>query len=294
MTRHVAVGVDGSAASVAAVSWAAQEAMLREVPLLLVHVEESPAGPETPPDFARAQADRTKSLLRDAADTARSRHPGLEVTTDTAQGRAADVLTAAANHAEEMVLGSRGLGRVAGFLTGSASLPVVATSRQPVVLVRSQGATEPSPQGEAPGDAGSGIVLGLDIRHPCDLLIAFAFGEASRTGAELRVVHSWSQPAAYGYAAIMDPGIGVELEQRVAAGLADMIRPWRSRFTEVTVTEKTVNGPAAAELIHASEDAALLVVGRRSRGIPTGPRLGHVAQAAIHHSGAPVAVVPHQ
>ncbi|MFJ1901508.1 MULTISPECIES: universal stress protein [unclassified Streptomyces] len=43
MTRHVAAGADGSAESVAAVGWAAQEAMLRAVPLLLVHVEETPA-----------------------------------------------------------------------------------------------------------------------------------------------------------------------------------------------------------------------------------------------------------
>ncbi|WP_328697623.1 universal stress protein [Streptomyces sp. NBC_00342] len=271
MTRHVAVGADGSAESIAAVSWAAQEAMLRAVPLLLVHVEETPAAPETPPDFARAQTDRTENLLRDAAGGARSRYPGLEVATDAVQGRAADALIAAADRAE--ALGSGGLGRAAGFLTGSASLPVVAKSRKPVVLVRSRDAAEPPRQREAPG-------------------------EAARRGEELRVVHSWSQPAAYAYAAIMDPGIGVELEQRVAEGLAeglaDMFRPWRSRFTEVNVTERTVNGPAAAELIHASEGAALLVVGRRSGGAPTGPHLGHVAQSAIHHSGAPVAVVPHE
>ncbi|MGW2590209.1 universal stress protein [Streptomyces sp. NPDC001515] len=294
MTRHVAVGVDGSTESTAAVGWAASEAALREVPLLLVHAEETPAGPETPAAFARAQAERTDSLLGDAADGARRRHPGLEIIKNVAQGRAADVLTAAANSAEVMVLGSRGLGRVAGFLAGSASLPVVAASRQPVILVRHPGSTEPPSPGEGRDGTGSGIVLGLDIRHPCDPLIAFAFGEASRTGQELRVVHGWSQPAAYGYAAIMDPGIGVELEQRVTEGLADMIRPWRSRLPEVTVWEKTVNGPAAAELLHASSDAALLVVGRRSRSTPTGLRLGHVAQAAIHHSSAPVAVVPHE
>ncbi|RBL86876.1 universal stress protein, partial [Streptomyces cavourensis] len=31
---------------------------------------------------------------------------------------------------------------------------------------------------------------------------------------------------------------------------------------------------------------------RRSRRSPVGPHLGHVAHAAIHHSPAPVAVVP--
>ncbi|MFD7867170.1 universal stress protein [Streptomyces sp. NPDC059783] len=291
MTRHAAVGVDGSAESAAAVDWAAREAWLREIPLLLVHVTETPAGPETPVDFARAQRDRAEHVLRDAADRALGRHPGLEITTRTAQGRAAEALTAAADDAEVMVLGSRGLGRAAGFLTGSASLPVVAASRRPVVLVRARSAAETAPQ---PGGTEPDIVLGLDIRHPCDPLIAFAFGASSRTGARLRVVHSWSQPAAYGYAAITDPGIGIELEQRVAEGLADMVGPWRSRFTEVAVTESVVNGPPAAELLHASRGAALLVVGRRDRATSSASHLGHVAQAALHHCDAPVAVVPHE
>ncbi|MFE9816980.1 universal stress protein [Streptomyces sp. NBC_00236] len=294
MTRHVTVGVDGSPQSAAAARWAAREAGQRAVPLLLLHVEEAPISPETPRDFAQAEADRTESLLLDAADRVRSDHPGLEVATAAKHGRAADELTSAANDAEVMVLGSRALGRVAGFLAGSISLPVVATSRQPVILVRAEGATGPQSSTETVGTADSDILLGLDIRHPCDPLIAFAFGEASRTGKDLRAIHSWSLPAAYGYAAIMDPGIGVELGQRVTEGLADMIRPWRSRFPEVTVTEKAVTGPAAAELIHASRGAALLVVGRRSRGGPAGSHLGHVAQAAIHHSDTPIAVVPHE
>nr|WSW70993.1 universal stress protein [Streptomyces sp. NBC_00995] len=162
-----------------------------------------------------------------------------------------------------------------------------------MILVRSGTVTEPQPPDEASDAAGADVVLGLDIRHPCVPLIAFAFGEASRTGKELRAVHSWSLPAAYGCAAITDPGIGVELGQRVAEGPADMVRPWRARFPEVAVTEQAVTGPAAAELVHASRGAALLVVGRRSRGGATS-HLGHVAQAAIHHSGAPVAVVPHK
>lgn len=289
--------MDGSPERAAAARWAAREAGQRDVPLLLLlRVEEAPISTETPRDFAQAEAARTESLLRDAADRVRSDHPGLEVTTAAKHGRAADELTSAANDAEVMVPGSRVLGRVAGFLAGSIPLPVVTTSRQPVVLVRAEGATEPPSSTEAIGSADSDILVGLDIRHPCDPLIAFAltFGEASRTGKDLRAIHSWSLPAAYGYAAIMDPGIGIELGQRVTEGLTDMIRPWRSRFPEVTVTEKAVTGPAAAELIHASQGAALLVVGRRSRGGPAGAHLGHVAQAAIHHSDTPVAVVPHE
>ncbi|CAM5267392.1 Stress-inducible protein OS=Streptomyces microflavus OX=1919 GN=Smic_00880 PE=3 SV=1 [Streptomyces microflavus] len=71
-----------------------------------------------------------------------------------------------------------------------------------------------------------------------------------------------------------------------------MVRPWRHKFPAVRVTERAVAGPAAAELVDASRSAGLLVVGRRSRRSPVGPHLGHVAHAVIHHSPAPVAVVP--
>lgn len=132
MTRRVAVGVDGSASSVAAVSRAAREAMLRAIPLLLVHVEETPADLERSPDSARAQGDRTESLPRDAADAARSRHPSLEVTTDTAQGRAADALTAAANQ------GCWGHGDSADIRLGHVAQAAIHHSGAPVAVVPHQ------------------------------------------------------------------------------------------------------------------------------------------------------------
>ncbi|WP_373302793.1 universal stress protein [Streptomyces litmocidini] len=51
-------------------------------------------------------------------------------------------------------------------------------------------------------------------------------------------------------------------------------------------------GPPAYQPVEASRDARLVVVGRRSRRVPLGARLGHVAHAVIHHGPAPVAVVP--
>ncbi|MFI9004260.1 universal stress protein [Streptomyces sp. NPDC053541] len=51
-------------------------------------------------------------------------------------------------------------------------------------------------------------------------------------------------------------------------------------------------GPAAYHLVEASQDADLVIVGRRTRRVPVGPHLGHVAHAVIHHGRAPVVVVP--
>ncbi|MFC9590550.1 universal stress protein [Streptomyces sp. NPDC056944] len=283
MTAEVTVGLDGSQESLAAAGWAAREAVLREVPLRLVYVEEWPNAPEMPAPHTRTVSERAESLLRDEADRARKDHPDLDVVVERARGRAAERLTAAANEADLTVLGSRGLGGVLGFVVGSVSLAVVGSARQPVVLVRAED------ERMAPGDA---IVVGVDIFHPCQALLAFSFNEAARRGLPLRFLHSWTLPTSYGYAALVDPGIGEELGDRLIGGLDDLLEPWRKRYAGVEVKARSVVGPPAYELVEAAQTAELVIVGRRSRSIPLGPHLGHVAHAVIHHSPAPVAVVP--
>ncbi|MEU4924304.1 universal stress protein [Streptomyces parvus] len=290
MTRHVTVGLDESAGGLAAARWAAREAMLRDAPLHLVHVEEWPVTPEIPQTFTQSLVERYEALLQETADRARRDHPGLEVTTELVQGRAIDELTRAADESVVTALGSRGLGSLVGFLIGSVSLGVVAKTRSPVVLVRPERTDTASPTEEA-SDGNPGIVVGIDVSHPCDPLLAFAFEQAARASSGLQVVHSWSLPATYTYAAILDPSVGSGVGQHAAQELNDMLRPWREKFPQVSVSETLVMAPPASELVQASRGAELVVVGRRgSRHV--GPHIGHVAHAVIHHASAPVAVVP--
>ncbi|WP_347568127.1 universal stress protein [Streptomyces sp. TRM75563] len=100
-------------------------------------------------------------------------------------------------------------------------------------------------------------------------------------------------PATYTYAAILDPDVGSGLGQHAVQALTDMLRPWRAEFPQVHVTETAVMAPPASELVQASQGADLVVVGRRSSS-PVGPHVGHVTHAVIHHSTAPVAVVPYE
>ncbi|TXS71091.1 universal stress protein [Streptomyces sp. sk2.1] len=288
MTAQVTVGLDGSDESLAAARWGAGEAVLREVPLRLVHVEEWPNTPEVPLPYARTPADRAAELLRDESDRARKGHPDLEVFTVRTRGRTAHELTAAADESDLMVLGSRGLGGVLGFVVGSVSLSVVGAARKPVVLVRAEGAgrhAEPA----APRD---GIVVGVDIHHPCESLLAFSFAEAARRRVPLRFLHSWTLPASYGHASVVDPGIGEELGAGLLRDLDGLLAPWRERFPGVEATARATSGSAAHRMVQASQDAELVIVGRRTPGLPVGARLGHVAHAVVHHSPAPVAVVP--
>ncbi|MFD3605138.1 universal stress protein, partial [Streptomyces sp. NPDC058656] len=128
MTRPITVGVDGSAESLAAVHWAAREAVRRSLALRVVHAWEKSDG-----------EDRTGDVREALAETAREvtgRHPDLPVNTDLLEGDRVDALVAAAADAETLVLGTRGHGAIVGFLLGSVGQQVVAESARPVVLVR--------------------------------------------------------------------------------------------------------------------------------------------------------------
>ncbi|MHC5905753.1 universal stress protein [Streptomyces sp. S6] len=284
MSRTVTVGLDGSPESLAAADWAAGEALSLGLPLRLVQVwEPVPApmaqapllGPETHQHW-------TDRIPREAARTVRRRHPGVEVSTEQVTGNPADALTEAAKDAEFLVLGSRGLGGLTGFLAGSVGLSVVAHCERPVVFVKQ---TPPVPAGP--------VVLGLDTDRPDAELIEFAFEAATRRGVSLRVVHAWNPPPYIAYGTPADPVVHDTFLQSEGETLTAVLRPWRHALPDVQVTEDVRYGNPAVQLVDAARNASLVVVGRRARRNPLGTHIGHVTHAVLHHCAAPVAVVPH-
>ncbi|MFF5008528.1 universal stress protein [Streptomyces phaeochromogenes] len=280
MTRPITVGVDGSAESLAAVHWAAREAVRRSLALRVVHAWEKSDG-----------EDRTGDVRDALAETAREvtgRHPDLPVTTDVLEGDRVEALVAAAADAETLVLGTRGHGAIVGFLLGSVGQQVVAESARPVVLVRAGDLAE----SEA---AGREIVVGQQ-GGPDDSAAAleFAFETAAARGAGVRVVRAWSLPTVFTFSPaslkLADEAGG--LEQYENKALAEALRPWEERFPQVRVTQHVEMGSAGEVLLTAAAPAQLLVVGRRAHRSAVGARVGSVAHAAMHHAPCPVAVVP--
>ncbi|MER6124161.1 universal stress protein [Streptomyces sp. NPDC001795] len=301
MVRHVTAGVDESGESLAAAHWAAREALRRGGALRLVHAwkgQPQPA-PAVPADATlRLLAEQT---LERAAGSVRAAHPGLTVEDQLVPESAVTVLLTEAGDAELLVLGSRGLGRITGFVVGSVSQRVVARAPCPLVLVRA-GETSadehlPAMNGVSPDEIPEtpfrDVVLGLDTRHPSDELIGFAFEAARRCGASLHVIHACGMAPAHaahgrsGPASRQDPA--AEREHLLAA----MLRPWREKIPGVPVTGTVFRGRAAPELVRASARASLVVVGRRTRDARLGTHIGSVTHAVLHHAGCPVAVVPH-
>jgi nucleotide-binding universal stress UspA family protein len=300
MTRTVTVGLDGSHESRAAAEWAAREAQLLGLPLKLLQVWEPGPAPTAQAllPCAEKQAHWTERVPREAAEGIRLRHPGLDVSTEQLSGRPAEMLTGAAKDAELLVLGSRGLSGLGGFLVGSVGLSVVAHAERPVVLVRAgeQAADEHEmdPVG-IPSAATSfrPVVLGLDIESPDEGLIEFAFAAAARRGTCLRVVHGWNPPPYYAYGLAADLELHGALARRESVALTELLRPWREKHPDVEVTEESSYGTPGNHLADASRDASLVVVGRRIRRGALGAHIGPVTHAVLHHCVAPVAVVPH-
>ncbi|WP_106433231.1 MULTISPECIES: universal stress protein [unclassified Streptomyces] len=291
MASLVAVGLDGSRESVTAALWAAREADLRSVSLDLVHVEEWLDQPPLPVASAEVQRRWTEGLLREASEEVRRLYPDLEVTSRRLHGIPAIALIHAAASSDMLVLGSRGLGSVAGFILGSVAGDTVVVAERPVVLVRSPHGTVTPADGFSTEGA---IVVGVDLGRPCGGLLAFAFDEASRRRCPLRVVHAWTAPPVLSYAPSLDPGVQDEMSHGLATDLGTMTRPWSEKFPEVKFDVQVRVGQPAIQLVEAAHGAALLLVGRRIRRSVFGAHMGSIAHAVVHRAAAPVAVVAHE
>ncbi|MGW6316538.1 universal stress protein [Streptomyces sp. NPDC055099] len=300
MPGTIIVGLDGSTESLAAAEWAAREAALRNAAVELVQVWEPVPEPMAQAPLLGAETHHhwTGRVPREAADGLRRRHPGVEVTATQRTGAPATNLLEAAREAELLVLGSRALSGIAGFLIGSVGQAVVARTEVPVILVRAgeQAADEhvADPAGvPSAATAFRPVVLGLDTRSPDETVIGFAFEEARRRQAPLTALQAWYPPSSYAYslAAGYDPSEDIAREH--AAALTEALRPWREKYPDVEVTGVSRLGNPADQLVDASHDASLVVVGRRVRRNPLGVHIGAVAHAVMHHATAPVAVVAH-
>ncbi|MGA5082098.1 universal stress protein [Streptomyces griseoincarnatus] len=285
MLRTVTVGYDGSSESRAAAEWAAREALLRGLPLRLVNVREPIPGHIAESDLMADGTfrERAERLPREAGATLRARHPELEAVAEQIPGGPMDVLPEVAKDADLLVLGSRGLSGIGGFLVGSVGMVVIAHTTTPVVLVRAATSAK----------AAGPVVVGVDTDKPNGTVLAFAFEEAARRGAVLKAVHGWTVPPYYAYVLPAYPALAAELGEEQSDALTEVLRPWREKFPDVEVAEESLAGSAAVRIVDAARDASLVVVGRRIRRGPIGAHIGPVTHAVLHHATAPVAVVAH-
>lgn len=284
--RPVLAGVDGSGPALAAVRWAAREAVRRDVPLHLFHVcVLPPLGPHmaavTEIRVTEALMEQGYGWLREAKDAAWEIAGEIEVRTELRVGGAAGELIDESAHALMVVLGSHGLGGFQGMLVGSVARGVAAHGRCPVVVVR----------GDSPPEDGS-VVVGVDGSTVSDQAVAFSFEEASLRGVPLVAVHTWLDESVGETWSVLPFDIDwdvVAAEERRL--LAEKLAGWPEKYPDVEVRQEVVRGRPVRGLLARAEGAQLIVVGARGRRARLGAGLGSTSQDLLHHSGCPVAVV---
>jgi len=136
-SRRIAVGVDGSRAADAALTWAVDEADRRDAELVVLHGWEYPYRSEHTPveklDLVKVDA----ALVLDAAvERARERGRG-PVTATLVHDHPAAALVGQSADCDLVVVGSRGRGGFRSLLFGSVAHAVTVQARCPVVVVRS-------------------------------------------------------------------------------------------------------------------------------------------------------------
>ncbi|AIA00773.1 universal stress protein [Streptomyces noursei] len=286
MKDVITVGVDGTPQALAAARWAALEARLRQARLRLLTAWQPLTGKPPGAPWAPEVPHWPDRIVEEARAAVESTQPGLPVDVSLVREPPLEALVEAAEQADLLALGSRGLGPVARFALGGTGLDLVSRVAVPVVLVRSW---QDSPQME---DA-NGIAVGVSLRAPCEGLLAFAFETAARRAVPLRAVHGRNPPPfAYDLGGAVGRGAVERAELLAREELSEALRPWREKFRDVRVEEQVVMESPAPALLHGAAGAQLLVVGRRHLGHVV-PRIGHVVHAAVHHAPCPVAIVRH-
>lgn len=286
----VVAGIDGSASAVQAAVWVGTEACRRGRPLRLVQIYtlpqvSVPGGFGSPDQVREGLAQQAEEWLAEARTAVLAEHPSLEITTAAREWSPVTALTQESQHAELVVLGSRGLGGFTGLLVGSTAVAVVAHAHCPIVVVRGRTPHDPPP-------ATGPVLVGADGSPDSDAAVAFACEEARLRGTGLIAVHTWNDVLADG---TLRP---YPLQENLAhiatverAKLAEQVVGWQLKYPDVSFGLEVTRGRPVRTLLERGEHAQLIVVGCRGRGGFAGMLLGSTSQALIAHSPCPVAVV---
>jgi len=138
------------------------------------------------------------------------------------------------------------------------------------------------------------IVVGVDGSASSEQALRWALRQAELTGATVEAIIAWHfHFISSSYVVMLTDVVASSTEFRKIAErvLADTVSRATSGGFPAPVTQRVLEGEAAAVLIRESAGADLLVVGSRGHGGLAEALLGSVGQHCVHHAACPVVVV---
>jgi|SRR5271168_5366894 len=286
----ILVGVDGSAAALGAVRWAARDAALRNVPLTLVHVVDAPL-PEwfevaAPSGFRQWQEQRARDLIESAirvAEESTDECGPVQIDSKVFHSATVPTLVGLSTEVEMVVVGYGGRGgALARSVLGSVSSALVYHAHCPVAVIHDE-----SMIGNV---ARAPVLVGIDGSPASEAATAVAFEEASRRSVGLMALHAWMDPRVSGSKGLrQDSKWDAQLSEEEET-LAERLAGWHQRYPDVGIRRRIEIGDPAGWLIEASERAQLIVVGSHGCGWFSGRLLGSVGAAVVNRAKIPVVV----
>lgn len=284
--EHLVVGVDGSAGADRALAWAMREARVWDARLTIVHCY--PLVPLTGPWLAeeeRHALQAVEALVARHADQLRA----LRWTTQVRwapSGSWAHKLVEAAESADLLVVGSRGLGGFWQLLLGSVSHHVSIHASSSVAVVH----------GAAPADRDpTRVVVGIDGSPASLRALEWAVREAGRLGVPLEAVHAHAVATAAADIAQARNADEVDARRTRARAVAEaVLADTLARADlppDLDLRRRVAAGSPAGVLVDAAGDDALLVCGQRGHGRLSQLVIGSVSDQCLRHGRGTVVVV---
>jgi len=282
----IVVGVDGSERNHAAVAWACHEADETKKKLVLVAGNDGLPVPLPMPRFSADYTiddseDQTRQMLDRVRGQMKPHAAGRTATVLVESGKPADIILRAAERADLVVVGKRGLGAAKRILVGSTSIAVAGRSRVPVAVVPDEWVQADHPT--------SPIVVGVDAGSRDEAVLEFAFRRARDLAVPLIAVHAWQVPQIYTWS----PEDITRWADVASRDLDIKLTNVADRHTDVEVVRLPQRGNAAMALLDAGDVSQLIVLGRHTRPEhPGGFAFGSTARGVLHYSTCPVVVIP--
>lgn len=261
---RVLIGIDGSMASRAAITWGVTRAQRESSEVTLRHVVDDEWGAVGSSTLAELRAD-AESMVEHELAFARSHAGPVPVGAEISVGPPMLTLASEAKHYDLVVIGTHKVGVFHGLALGSRGLQLAALSPVPVAVVPAQS-----------GEGRQGIVMGVGGESGEDAVVRMAADESNRTGEPLILVRSFARSAAAGEHAL-----------NRAARVARTVGPVAG------ISEQRSSAPPGESLVVKSAQAVLTIIGRPTTPGMHGYRLlGRASADLLMNLRGPVLVVP--